>query len=55
MIQGNNNFYRRTVKLNVAKQDINNTPIRQRDFNKENNKGQQNKGHEGYQTPINFI
>jgi len=55
MIQGSN-FYRRTVKLNVGnKQDINNTPIRQRDANKENSKGQHNKGNDGYQTPINFI
>ena len=56
MIQGNSNFYRRTVKLNVTgKQDINNTPIRQRDFNKENHKGHQNKGPECYQTPISYI
>lgn len=42
MNQGANQFFRKGAKININKQDINNTPIRQRDFNKENVKGQHN-------------
>ena len=55
MNQGANQFFRKGAKININKQDINNTPIRQRDFNKENVKGQHNVKQQVYHTPITLI
>jgi len=49
-----NTFLRKGVKLPPSKQDINNTPIRQRDYNKENHHHPQNK-HDTYLTPISMV
>ena len=49
-----NNFIRKGVKLPPPKHEINNTPIRQRDYNKENHHNHQNK-HDIYHTPINMV
>ena len=49
-----NTFIRKGVKMPPSKQEINNTPIRQRDYNKENHHNLHNK-HDIYHTPISMV